>query len=93
MLNNIMTDGEGLGFMPEFCSEDAVADDEVKLLQVGRRSGLQPRIVRVGRVFVLLQLALYLIAHLALPLQRQGHQLVSKMVPKNNDILKFFGIK
>ena len=36
-------------------AQDAVADDEVQLLQVGRRPRLQPRVVGVGRVLLLLQ--------------------------------------
>ena len=51
--------------------QDAVPDNEVKLLQVRRRPRLQPRVVRVRRVLLLLQLPLDLVAHLVLPLQRQ----------------------
>lgn len=44
-----------IDFVAEFGAEDAVTDDEMKLFQVGGRTGFQPGVVRVSGVLFLLQ--------------------------------------
>ena len=61
---------------PELGAEDAVADDEVQLLEIGGGTRIEPGRVRFGRVVVLLQLAAHVVAQFALALQRQRHQFV-----------------
>ena len=49
-----------------------MADDEVELLQVGRRPRLQPRVVRISRVLFLLKLSLDVVPNLVLPLEKSS---------------------
>ena len=47
---------------PEFCTQNAVSDDEVQLLQVGGGTRLEPRGVALGGVAVLLQFSAHVLA-------------------------------
>ena len=59
-----------IDFVSEFCPQYPVSDDEVQLLQVGRRPGLKPRVIRVCGVLLLLQLPLDVVADLVLALKQ-----------------------
>ena len=59
-----------IDFVSELDPEYSVADDEMELLQVGRRPRLQPRVVRVSRVLFLLKLSLDVVPNLVFPLEK-----------------------
>jgi len=64
-------------FVSELRPKDTVADDEVQFLQVGRRTGFKPALIRVGCVLLVLESATDVLTELVLAFQSQGDQLVA----------------